>query len=218
MDTTKSRFWPKVDKSGDCWMWTAAKIPTGYGRLRRSKKDDGWAYAHRVSWEIHNGPIPSGLCVLHKCDNPPCVNPEHLWLGTMADNMRDRDRKGRQARGRRMAESTGKRKLTEQQAIEILSLRPFATAREVSAMYPVSIPSIFSIWGGHSWGHLTGALRAHPQTNCTAQDSSRLPVPSGDGILPADGSNRPRQGPPTDHRLVSSRPPQDEGPATAVTR
>jgi hypothetical protein len=87
------RFWQYVNKTGDCWLWIGAKKATGYGYTSLSGKG---VRAHRASWEIHRGPIPDGLCVLHKCDNPPCVNPDHLFLGTQQDNMTDKYNKGRQ--------------------------------------------------------------------------------------------------------------------------
>jgi hypothetical protein len=94
------RFWPKVDRSGGpdaCWPWTATVRSDGYGMIDVGGKMVG---AHRVSWEIANGPIPvggdyHGTCVLHRCDNPLCVNPSHLFLGTNDDNTKDRDAKGR---------------------------------------------------------------------------------------------------------------------------
>jgi len=87
------RFWDKVDKSGDCWLWTASDDgKRGYGKISVGNK---MHYAHRLAYEAHVGPIPKGLCVLHKCDTPKCVNPDHLFLGTIADNNRDRDQKGR---------------------------------------------------------------------------------------------------------------------------
>lgn len=90
------RFWSKVDKSGECWTWTAAlRGSNGYGQFW----DDGPVFAHRFSWVMAVGPIPSGMLVLHKCDNPRCVRPEHLFLGTHLDNARDRNAKGRQSRG-----------------------------------------------------------------------------------------------------------------------
>jgi hypothetical protein len=99
-DTEVGRFWSKVDKSGECWVWTAkALCENGYGRFYVGKKP---LRAHRYSWELANGPITDGLFVCHRCDNPPCVNPAHLFLGTHQDNMQDMVAKGR-SRDRRKA-------------------------------------------------------------------------------------------------------------------
>lgn len=86
------RFWSKVDRSADCWLWTGARTPTGYGALHGQER-----LAPRMAWTLSVGPIPMGLQVLHRCDNPPCVNPDHLWLGTQQDNMADMIAKGRAA-------------------------------------------------------------------------------------------------------------------------
>lgn len=86
------RFWEKVLKTDTCWVWTAAKYPNGYGVIGVGKKPSGDSImkaAHRLSWELANGPIPDGLWVLHKCDNRPCVRPDHLFLGTAHDNNQD---------------------------------------------------------------------------------------------------------------------------------
>ena len=82
------RYWEKVDVRGDneCWEWKAGKDSHGYGRLKVRGKQTG---AHRLAWELANGPIPKGLEVCHHCDRPGCQNPAHLWLGTHAENMHD---------------------------------------------------------------------------------------------------------------------------------
>jgi hypothetical protein len=95
----RAAFWKKVDVGdpNDCWIWQRAKSPDGYGKCLYL----GEQLAHRAAWKDTYGEIPNGFCVLHSCDNPACVNPKHLFLGTRDDNMADRNAKGRQARGKR---------------------------------------------------------------------------------------------------------------------
>jgi hypothetical protein len=86
------RFWNKVNKTKKCWEWLATKNNKGYGRIQVNGKS---RLAHRISYGLKNGEIPRGLEVLHKCDNPLCVNPKHLFLGTHKDNLQDMAKKGR---------------------------------------------------------------------------------------------------------------------------
>ena len=108
----EDRFWSKVNKNKSCWEWIGAKFSSGYGVIRVSGKSKR---SHRVSYELNVGPIPEGMSVLHKCDNPVCVNPVHLFVGTQQDNMKDRGDKGRTAKG----EDSGVSKLTRKQVDKI---------------------------------------------------------------------------------------------------
>ena len=110
----EQRFWSKVNKTVGCWGWQASTSGDGYGQIKWGNAIRG---SHRVSWELHNGRIPDGLFVLHRCDNKLCVCPGHLFLGTHEDNMKDMVEKGRQSRG----EEIGISKLTEDNVKEIRS-------------------------------------------------------------------------------------------------
>lgn len=85
-------FWSHIQKGPECWKWTGVTVNSGHGRW-------GKRLAHRIVWERLRGPIPPGIVLCHRCDNPPCCNPEHIFLGTVADNNADKLAKGRQARG-----------------------------------------------------------------------------------------------------------------------
>ena len=92
--TFEERLCRRTIKLGpdDCWLWTGSKDPKGYGYLREGTKS---IRVHRIAYELHNGSIPNGKCVCHRCDNPSCLNPNHLWLGTHRENMEDMAQKGR---------------------------------------------------------------------------------------------------------------------------
>jgi hypothetical protein len=143
-----ARFWAKVDKSGECWLWTASCTPLGYGRCYTP---GAGGYAHRASYLIHYGAIPAGLEVMHECDTPNCVRPDHLKVGTHQDNMDDKVRKGRQQRGERCS----KAKLTTSQAQEIKQrLAKGERGSQLAREYNVTKQTICGIRHNRSWAYL----------------------------------------------------------------
>lgn len=150
------RFWSKIKKTDTCWLWTGGSSRGGYGVFVLRKPDR--AYAHRFSWYLENGDIPDGLLVLHRCDIPSCVRPDHLFLGTQQDNMDDMIAKGRQMdyRARVPRNQNGSKnnmaKLTDDQVFQIRLRReagegPVALARE----YGVTYGNIWKIVTGRGW-------------------------------------------------------------------
>lgn len=143
----------RVDAESGCWVWTGQIIRAGYGCFNFAKRK---FFAHRASWEIHNGPIPKGQWVLHRCDNPPCCNPDHLFLGTRSDNAKDCVTKGRMPWNRVRVPQPGvgnpMAKLSEQQVREIkASTRP---QKHLAAEYGVSPQLIHKIRDGRLWSHI----------------------------------------------------------------
>ena len=137
-----------AEPNSGCWLWNASVNQKGYGQF-------GWStgksrLAHRAAWEIHFGPVPDGLCVLHKCDVPSCVNPNHLFLGTNADNKADCVAKGRQAFLR--GEMNPRAKLSEQNVRDIRVSNETATA--LAARYGLSIAAIAMARRGKNWRHI----------------------------------------------------------------
>lgn len=152
-----ARFWESVDKSGSCWLWKKSRYPTGYGHVMVSGKS---GYAHRVAWELTHGPIPAGMHVCHKCDNPPCCNPDHLFLGTPKENMQDRDAKHRGyfTRGGYMGRPTAK--LTNDQVVQMRYFYGKGLARQVELcrIFGVSSQTVSSVVRGKNWKHIPGLV------------------------------------------------------------
>lgn len=139
-----ARFWSKVDKSGPCWLWTASTT-YGYGSFRINKRT---ALAHRYSYQLANGDIPDGMNVLHDCDNPACVNPAHLRLGTKADNTYDMMDKSRQ-----QGCCKNNQKLTAGQAAAIRAryVPGRVTMKSLAEEYGVSVSAICLIVHRRNW-------------------------------------------------------------------
>jgi hypothetical protein len=171
------RFWSKVQVPQDrnqCWVWFGGSDQHGYGCLNTGLGKS--MRAHRYSWVLHFGEIPDGLWVLHHCDNPSCVNPAHLWLGTQTDNMQDMAKKGRGghithpervSRGANNGRCThperypiGSRcshaKLTEESVEEIKARYGLGsvTIRQLAAEFEVSFSAVQQLLAGRSWKHV----------------------------------------------------------------
>jgi hypothetical protein len=138
-----------IENLKKCWIWIANTDRDGYGRI----SSKGVQYkAHRISWEIYNGPIPDELLVLHKCDNPPCVNPNHLFLGTHKDNSVDMVNKGRSNHS--LGSTNPRAILSECDVLEILTSienETITSIHQIINKYKVSKSTIFQIFDGRSW-------------------------------------------------------------------
>jgi hypothetical protein len=143
MTTVLERFHAKWDPNEhDCWLWTGAIHRTGYGAFRLAGRQE---QAHRAAWILLVGEIPDDLCVCHSCDVRHCVNPAHLFLGTHADNMADRNIKRRQARG----SGHGRAKLTEANVRDIRLSEESTTA--LALRYGVSHAAVWWVRRGDHW-------------------------------------------------------------------
>lgn len=145
---TIERFWSKVDRHGPngCWQWTDYLSP--YGVFRVNGKARG---AHRFAWELANGHIPDGVFVLHKCDNPGCVNPAHMFLGTHSDNMADKVKKGRQSHHATWGSKHGLSVLKDDDIQKIHSLASTTSNTEIARRFGVSRMQVWRILTGKQW-------------------------------------------------------------------
>lgn len=143
-----------------CWPWSGSLFSNGYAAMKHNRKT---LKGHRVSYELHYGRIPDGIYVCHSCDNKSCTNPTHLWLGTPADNMRDKVAKGRQSKGAAHAETfrnsvlfkenfprgerSGKSKITDQQRLHVINrVKAGETQREIANDYGITQSAVSAIW------------------------------------------------------------------------
>lgn len=144
----KNKLLSKIIKqSNNCWEWQGS-LRSGYGQIYNNTKQP--LYAHRVSYELHKGPIPTNMFVCHSCDNKKCVNPDHLWLGTPKDNSTDMTSKGNSHKGSK----NHKAKLTEQEVLEIRELIGTLPPKEIAKIYNVSQMLIYYIKNRKNWTHI----------------------------------------------------------------
>ena len=163
---TLNRFWEKVEKTETCWLWKSSKRNKGYGAFVWA--DDAGRIvqgrAHRFSWEQSHGPIPIGLCVLHHCDVPACVNPEHLFLGSKRDNNQDMCKKGRHVSGGTHCGKNGKyergehhhhARLTEETVRNIRRDRLLGISfSELATRYGIGVGHAYRIATRKAWKHV----------------------------------------------------------------
>lgn len=165
----EANFWSKVDRSGGpdaCWPWLASVSGSlGYGQMGAGGSK--MIRCHKYCWLRTRGPIPAGLCVLHNCDNPRCVNPRHLYLGTLKQNAQDRVKRGRSnpQRGRdhwtsrepdfiTRGEACGATKITAQIVKQIRRLAGSCTQQQLAARFGISRPQISNIVNRKCWSHV----------------------------------------------------------------
>jgi HNH endonuclease len=147
--TPEERFWERVEPEpmSGCWLWTGVLAGRGYGKFRVNGDD---VYTHRFSWTLHQGPVPDGLCVLHRCDNPPCVNPRHLFLGTKKDNSWDCRMKGRLNTVPFLRRQRSSRVvLTDEHILAIR--RSIGASHLIAPLYGVAASTVRRIRAGCAW-------------------------------------------------------------------
>ena len=169
----EDRFFRKVTKGEGCWLWTGCRNSKGYGTFWNGEKVTG---AHRVSWAMTNGPIPESLHVLHHCDISGCVNPEHLYLGTNSDNVRDKMLRNPPRPTR------GNRKLTDQQVYDIYALRRLENVTTIAKRFGVCKQVVYNILSGTGWSGVTHAIKRPLMKKLLAADILQIKSFLGAGV------------------------------------
>lgn len=146
----KDRFELKIERIPECGCWIWMDLTSANNRYGHIRINDKKVAAHRLSWELYNGSIPDGLCVLHRCDTPSCVNPYHLFLGTQKDNAIDRENKNRHHII--LGENNSMAKLTEQDILSIIS--DPRKQSEIARQYKIHQTHVSRIKNNHSWTHI----------------------------------------------------------------
>ncbi len=170
------RFWSHVDKSGDCWLWIGGQRPLSYGRFylkeRRKTGLNCVIGAHRIAYFLEFGPFPNSLFCCHKCDNPPCVNPSHIFLGDVKANTSDAARKGRMPRGSKSKFAS----LKEEDVVRILEMHKLGkTDAEIGRHFNTTRGAVWRIVSGRNWKHLTGGFtKSTRRTGAPSGNKNRL--------------------------------------------
>lgn len=152
--STRTRLLRHTIKTNTCWLWRGSKNNKGYGIISRGSLVDGRALVHRMSWELFRGPIPLGMCVLHRCDTPLCLRPSHLMMGTQKDNLNDMRLKGRwHIRRPARGENHHLAKLTASQ-VRLIRSRSSLGPSQLARRFHVTASNISQVLLGRTWKHV----------------------------------------------------------------
>lgn len=170
----RTNFWEKVNKTEGCWEFGGDRDKHGYGRVDVFGR--AVVLAHRYSWEVTHGAIPKGMCVLHRCDNPPCVRPDHLFLGTQKDNMQDAALKGRLRLPDTSGPNSRTAKLTAEQVVEVRTryakVSPELTITELARVYDMRRDTMSDILRGKTYKKVGGPFATIRVRQRTTKDRS----------------------------------------------